>query len=75
MQDYKAGHADPARAVCQVPEDKMAENQRGCLVPFPITLGGVRGGSNAARRQVTQISAGFARTRRERLTFPGSQTI
>jgi hypothetical protein len=35
----------------------------------------VRGGSNAARRQVTQIPAGFARTRRKQLTFPGPQTI
>src|SRR5262249_24371084 len=36
------------RAVCQVPEDKMTENQRGCLVLPHTTLGGVRGGSNAA---------------------------
>jgi len=58
-----------------VPEDKMTENQRGCLVLPHTTLGGVRGGSNAARRQVIQIPAGFARTRREQLIFPGSQTI
>ena len=74
MQDYKAGHTE-TRAVCPVPEDKMTENQRGCLVLPHTTLGGVRGGSDAARRQVIQIPAGFARTRRERLTFPGSQTI
>jgi hypothetical protein len=75
MQDYKAGHTEPARAVCQMPEDKMTEKQRGSIVlPHP-TLGGVRGGSNAARRQVTQIPAGFARTRRKQLTFPGPQTI
>ena len=59
MQDYKAGHTEPARAVCQVPEDKMTENQRGGLVLPHTTLGGVRGGSNAARRQVIQIPAGF----------------
>ena len=71
MQDYKAGPTEPARAVCQVPEDKMTENQRGCLVLPHTTLGGVRGGSNAARRQVIQIPGGFARTRRKRLIPPG----
>ena len=40
--------------VCQVPEDKMTENQSGCLVLFHITLGAVRGGSNTAGRRVIQ---------------------
>ena len=43
----------------------MTENRRGCLVPPHTTLGGVRGGSNAAWRQDIQIPA--ARQARERL--------
>jgi hypothetical protein len=39
------------------------------------TLGEVRGGSNAARRQVIQIPAGFARTSRKRLSFPGFPAV
>jgi len=60
MQAYKAGHAAKTCAGCQVPEDKMTENQRGCLVLSHTTLGVIRGGPNAARRQVIQIPAGFA---------------
>jgi hypothetical protein len=75
MQDNKAEHAAETRAVCQVPEDTMTEkNQSGCLVLSRTTLGGVRGGSNAAGRQVIQIAARFARTRRKRLSSPRSQT-
>ncbi len=48
MQDNKTGHTAKTRAVCQVPEDNMTENQSGCLDLFHITLGGVSGGSNAA---------------------------
>ena len=44
------------RAVCPVPEDKMTENQSGCLVPYHITLGVVTGGSNTAGRRVIQDS-------------------
>jgi hypothetical protein len=46
------------------------KNQTGCLA-FPTTLRGVSVGPDAARRQVIQITAGFARTRRKRLIPPG----
>src|SRR5262245_24408179 len=58
----KVEHTAEIRAVCQVPEDKMTENHSDCLVLPCTTLGEVRGGSNAARRQIMQIPAGFART-------------
>jgi len=70
MQDNKAGHPAETRAVCQLPEDNMTGNQSGCLVPR-TTLRGAGGGSDVARRQVIQIAAGFARTRRRPLSFPG----
>jgi len=44
----------------------MTENQSGCLVLFHITVSEVRGGPDAAKRQVIQIAAGFVRTRRKR---------
>jgi len=49
----------------------MTGNQSGCLVPPRTTLRGARGGSDAAGRQVIQRAAGFARTRRRPLSFPG----
>jgi hypothetical protein len=53
----------------------MTENQRGCLV-LHTTLGGVRGGSNAARRQDIQIPAGVACTTPQTVDLPPvSQTI
>ncbi len=53
----------------------MTENQSGCFVLFHITLGAVSGGSNAAKRQVIQIAAGFVRTRRKRFSlFPTGST-
>jgi len=55
-QDNKTGHTAKTRAVCQVPEDKMTENHGGCLVPFHITLGAGRGGSNAAGCRVIEDS-------------------
>ena len=48
----------------------MTGNQSGCLVPR-TTLRGAGGGSDAVRRQVIQLAAGFARTRRRPLSFPG----
>jgi len=62
MRDNKVEHTAEIRAVCRVPEDKMTENHSDCLVLPCTTLGEVRGGLNAARRQVMQIPAGFART-------------
>jgi hypothetical protein len=53
----------------------MTENHTDRFVLPRTTLGELKSGPNATRRQVTQTTAGFARTRRERLTFPGSQTI
>ncbi len=70
MQDNKAEHPAETRAACQLPEDNRTENQSGCLVPH-ATLRGAGGGSDAVRRQVIQIAAGFARTRRRPLGFPG----
>jgi hypothetical protein len=61
------GPALPAR--CR--EDTVTGKQCGCLVLPHTTLGEVSGGSDAAGRRVMQIAAGFARTRRERLSFPG----
>jgi hypothetical protein len=52
MQDNNAEHTAKTRAVCQVPEDTMTENQISCLILPNTTLGGVSGGSNPARRQV-----------------------
>jgi hypothetical protein len=43
---------------------------RPAASPSPTTLRGVSGGPDAARRQVIQITAGFARTRRKPLSFP-----
>jgi hypothetical protein len=60
---------------------KTEGNQRGCLVPPCTTLGEVRGGSNAARRQVIQIPAGYAphlppppRLRARVVAIPAGQT-
>jgi hypothetical protein len=51
------------------------KNQTGCLA-LPTTLRGASGGPDAARHQVIQITAGFARTRRKPLELPPvSQTI
>jgi len=70
MQDNKAEHPAETRAVCQLPEDNMTGNQSGCLVPAPHYAES-GGGSDIVRRQVIQIAAGFARTRRRPLSFPG----
>jgi hypothetical protein len=70
IQDNKAEHPAETRTVCPLPEDNRTQNQSGCLVPR-TTLRGAGGGSDAVRRQVIQIAAGFARTRRRPLSFPG----
>jgi hypothetical protein len=71
MQDNKAEHTAETRAVCQLPENEHdRKSERLPRSPRP-TLRGAGGGSNAAGRQVIQRAAGFARTRRRPLSFPG----
>jgi hypothetical protein len=71
MRDNEVEHTAEIRAVCRVPEDKTTENHGDYRVLPCTTVGEVRGGPNAARRQVAQIAAGIARVRRKRLSFPG----
>jgi hypothetical protein len=71
MQDNKAEHTAESRAVCQLPEnkhDRKSERQPRPATPHYAEPGA---GTDAAGRQVIQIAAGFARTRRRPLSFPG----
>jgi hypothetical protein len=68
MPDNKAEHPAETRAACR--KTNMTENPGGSLAPH-TTLRGAGGGPDAVRRQVIQITAGFARTRRRPLSLPG----
>ena len=75
MRDNKVERTAEIRAVCRVPEDKTTENHSDYLVLPRTTLGEAGGGPNAARRQVAQITAGIARVRRKRFSFPGFPAV
>ena len=71
-QGNKTEHTAETCAVCRLPEDGRTETQSGCLVP--TTLRGAGGGSDAVRRQVTQIAGprSAGRERRAQSGRPGS---
>jgi hypothetical protein len=71
MQDNKAEHTAETRAVCQLPENEHDRKSERLPRSPRTTLRGAGGGSDAAGRQVIQRAAGFARTRRRPLSFPG----
>ena len=71
MQDNKAEHPAGTRAACQLPENKQDRKSGRLPRPPAPHYAEPEGGSDAVRRQVIQIAAGFARTRRRPLSFPG----
>ena len=64
-------HAAETRAFCQLPENEHDRKSERLPRSPRTTLRGAGGGSDAAGRQVIQRAAGFARTRRRPLSFPG----
>jgi hypothetical protein len=70
-QDNKAEQPAETRAVCQLPENEHDRKSGAAASSSRTTLRGAGGSPGAARRQVIQIPAGCARTRRRPLSFPG----